>query len=76
MLSFKAVLKAFDFNRKVLVVVDVNEDFENAYLSSRNFGNVVMVTVEGLNIYDLQNANKLIVTTEAAKKIGEVLTDE
>lgn len=74
--DFKAVLKAFDFNRKVLVVVDVNEDFENAYLSSRNFGNVVMVTVEGLNIYDLQNANKLIVTTEAAKKIGEVLTDE
>lgn len=74
--DFKAVLNAFGFDRKVLVVVDVNEDFENAYLSSRNFGNVVMVTVEGLNIYDLQNANKLVITTEAAKKIGEVLTDE
>ena len=35
-----------------------------------------MVTVEGLNVYDLQNANKLVITTEAAKKIGEVLTDE
>ena len=74
--DFKNVLNAFGFDRKVLVVVDVNEDFENAYLSSRNFGNVVMVTVEGLNVYDLQNANKLVITTEAAKKIGEVLTDE
>ena len=74
--DFKAVLNAFGFDRKVLVVVDVNEDFENAYLSSRNFGNVEMVTVEGLNIYDLQNANKLVITTEAAKKIGEVLSND
>ena len=74
--DFKTVLEAFNIERKVLVVVDVNEDFENAYLSSRNFGNVEMVTVEGLNIYDLQNANKLLITKEAAKKIGEVLTDE
>jgi large subunit ribosomal protein L4 len=74
--DFKAVLDAFKLDRKVLVVVDIDEDFENAYLSSRNFGNVVMVTVEGLNIYDLQNANKLLITKEAAKKIGEVLTDE
>ena len=74
--DFKAVLDEFKLDRKVLVVVDIDEDFENAYLSSRNFGNVVMVTVEGLNIYDLQNANKLLITKEAAKKIGEVLTDE
>ena len=74
--DFKTVLEAFNIERKVLVVVDVNEDFENAYLSSRNFGNVEMVTVEGLNIYDLQNANKLLITKEAAKKIGEVLTDD
>lgn len=74
--DFKAVLDAFKLDRKVLVVVDVNEDFENAYLSSRNFGNVVMVTVEGLNIYDLQNANKLLITKEAANKIGEVLAND
>ncbi len=74
--DFKAVLDAFKLDRKVLIVVDVNEDFENAYLSARNFGNVEMVTVEGLNIYDLQNANKLLITTEAAKKIGEVLNND
>ncbi len=74
--DFKAVLDAFKLDRKVLIVVDVNEDFENAYLSSRNFGNVEMVTVEGLNIYDLQNANKLLITKEAANKIGEVLNND
>ena len=74
--EFKKVLDAFKVERKALIVVDVDEDFENAYLSSRNFGNVEMVTVEGLNIYDLQNANKLFVTKAAAEKIGEVLADE
>lgn len=74
--NFKKVLEAFGVERKALFVVDVNEDFENAYLSSRNFGNVEMVTVEGLNIYDLVNANKLLITKAAASKIGEVLTDD
>ena len=74
--DFKKVLEAFKVERKALIVVDASEDFENAYLSSRNFSNVEMVTVEGLNIYDLQNANKLFVTKAAATKIGEVLADE
>lgn len=74
--EFKKVLDAFKVERKALIVVDVEEDYENAYLSSRNFGNIEMVTVEGLNIYDLVNANKLFVTKAAANKIGEVLADE
>ncbi|MDO4500402.1 MAG: 50S ribosomal protein L4 [Erysipelotrichaceae bacterium] len=74
--DFKKVLEAFNIERKALIVVDVNEDFENAYLSARNFGNVEMVTVEGLNIYDLVNANQLLMTKAAASKIGEVLADE
>ena len=77
--EFKKVLDAFkkdEGRMKPLFVVDVAEDYENAYLSSRNLSDVVMVTVEGLNIYDLVNANKLFVTKAAAAKIGEVLTDE
>jgi len=74
--DFKKVLDAFKVERKALFVVDASEEFENIYLSSRNFGTVEMVTVEGLNIYDLQNANKLFVTKTAAEKIGEVLKDE
>jgi len=74
--EFAKVLDAFKVERKALFVVDVNEDFDNAYMSSRNLENVVMTTVEGLNIYDLQNATKLFMTKEAAKKTEEVLNDE
>jgi len=71
--DFVAALKELELERKTLVVVEVSEDFENAYLASRNLENVLMVTVEGLNVYDLQNADNLLVTKEALNKIGEVL---
>lgn len=74
--EFVKVLDAFKFDRKVLFVVDIEEDFDNAYLSMRNLGNCVMVSAEGLNIYDLQNANKLVMTKAAANVIEEVLKDE
>lgn len=74
--EFAKVLDAFKAERKSLFVVDVNEDFENAYMSSRNIPGVVMTTAEGLNIYDLQNANKLFMTKAAIEKVQEVLGDE
>ena len=74
--DFVNVLKALGIERKALFVVDTEEEFENAYLSLRNLGNVEMVNVEGLNIYDLQNANKLVLTKTAAQKLGEVLSNE
>ena len=46
------------------------------HLSMRNLGNCVMVSAEGLNIYDLQNANKLVMTKAAVNVIEEVLKDE
>lgn len=70
------VIKAFNIERKALFVVDIEDNFENAYMSIRNIPNMVMVTSEGLNIYDLQNAGKLVMTKNAATKIGEVLKDE
>ena len=74
--DFTKVLDAFKADRKSLFVVDVNEEFDNAYMSSRNIEGVVMTTVEGLNIYDLQNAEKLFMTQAAALKAQEVLADE
>ena len=74
--EFIKVLSAFQIERKALFVVDIEDDFDNAYLSSRNLQNIVMVTAEGLNIYDLQNAGKLVMTKAAATKISEVLKDE
>ena len=71
--EFTKVLNAFNIDRKVLFVVDIEEDFDNAYLSLRNLPNCYMTTVEGLTIYDLQNCNKLVMTKVAAKKIEEAL---
>ena len=42
-------------------------------MSSRNLTGIELVTVEGLNIYDLQNADKLFLTKKAAEKVQEVL---
>ena len=74
--DFAKTLATLGVDRKALLVVDVEEEFDNAYMSSRNLQNVVMTTVEGLNIFDLQNANKLIMTKAAAVKTGEVLGNE
>ncbi len=74
--DFVKVLKDLGIERKALFVVDIEEDFNNAYMSLRNLNNVVMTSVEGLNIYDLTNANKLVLTKTAAVKLGEVLGNE
>ena len=74
--EFTKVLANLGIERKALFVVDADVAFENAYLSLRNLENIVMITVEGLNIYDLQNAGKLVMTKVAAEKLGEVLGNE
>lgn len=74
--DFVSVLKAFGFEKRVLFVIDAEEDFENAYLASRNLQKAEMVTVEGLNVYDLQNAAQLVLTETAAKKLSEVFGNE
>ena len=72
----KNVLKALGIERKALVVVDIEEDFNNAYMSLRNLDNIAMTSVEGLTILDLQNADKLVLTKTAATKLGEALGNE
>ena len=74
--EFVKVLGGFKADRKSLFVVDIEDDFDNAYMTSRNIPGVVMVTVEGLNIYDLQNADKLFMTKKAALKTQEVLSND
>lgn len=74
--DFVKILNDLGIERKALFVVDFEEAFDNAYMSLRNLGNVVMVSVEGLNIFDLMNANKLVLTKTAAERLGEVLGNE
>ena len=74
--DFVKVLDDLKIERKALFVVDIEEDFDNAYMSMRNLQNVAMCTVEGLTIFDLQHADKLVMTKVAATRLGEVLGNE
>ena len=71
--EFKAMMERFSFDRKILFVVDIAEDFDNAFLSMRNIPNAMLLTVDSLNVYDVANADRLVITEAAATKAGEVL---
>lgn len=58
---------------KTLFVVSSEEDYENAYLSVRNIDTMMMLTADGINVYDIVNANKIVFTEAAVKCVEEVL---
>ena len=67
------MLKAFNFDRKTLLVADASEDYDNAFTAFRNIPNALVIDVNGLNTYDVMNADRLIFTQKAAETAGEVL---
>lgn len=70
--NFVGLLDNLNIDRKVLFVVSKEEDATNAYLSMRNLGNTMLLEVEGLNVYDILNADKIVFTEKAAGEAGEV----
>ncbi len=70
--SFKAVMDKLNLERKVLFVVSNDEDVYNAYLSMRNIAGTSLLTVEGLNVYDIMNSTRIVFTEKAAVEAGEV----
>lgn len=68
--EFVKVMSNLQLNNKTLFVVSGLESFENAFLSLRNLPNVMMVSVEGLNVYDIINADHLVFTEAAAVETG------
>ena len=69
--SMVAVLKAFEADRKALIVVEGENT--NVELSARNIPGVKVVDSKGINVYDILNCNKMFVTEAAVKAIEEVL---
>ncbi|MET1250400.1 MULTISPECIES: 50S ribosomal protein L4 [Sporolactobacillus] len=66
-----ALLNNLSVSEKALIVTsDVNE---TAVLSSRNIPGVKVLAANEVNVLDVVAHNKLIVTQEAAAKLGEVL---
>ena len=67
----KAYYKHFLLNTKALIVTaDLDE---NVALSARNIPGVTVVTADGINVLDVLNHDKLIMTKAAVEKVEEVL---
>ena len=67
--ELKAILDSAKASGKVLVI----SDNENVKLSGKNLKNVKVIPVEGLNIVDAVNYEKMLLTQDALKRIEEVL---
>lgn len=65
------VLNALALDKKVLVVTaDADQTIE---LSARNIPGVTVVDANGVNVLDVMSHDKMVITKEAAEKVGEVL---
>ncbi|MBD2772465.1 50S ribosomal protein L4 [Iningainema tapete] len=62
-----------DPENKTLLILP--ERTENVYLSARNVENLKLIAADGLNVYDLLHADKIVVTAAALLKIQEVYSD-
>ena len=65
------VLEALNVDKKALIVTA--ELDENVAKSARNIGGMTPVAANSMNVYDLLNHNKLIITKDAIAKVEEVL---
>ena len=69
--DMKAILNNLKANKKVLIVVDELND--NLILSSRNLNNVLLLSVDEINTFDVVYADTMIITEKAVKQLEEVL---
>ena len=67
----KKVLSALTTDKNILVVVE--ELTENMILATRNLKNVILLSANEVNTYDVIAADVMIITEEATKMIEEVL---
>ena len=69
--DFVKMLDALKVSTKVLVVV--GEIDENLFASGRNVDYARIVTSDNVSVYDLLNADKLVISKEAVKEVEEAL---
>ncbi len=69
--SFKQIMNNLGVDRKGLFVTDMIT--ENLYLSSRNIDTVLVQESNEINVLDIMNVNKIVISVAAIEKIEEVL---
>lgn len=70
--DFIKVMANLKLENKTLFVVSYDEMFETAWLSMRNIPNVMLLSVDGVNVYDVMNARTVVFTETAVKEAMEV----
>ena len=66
-----AMLKSLSLEGKILFVA--GEDAENLYMATRNLENVLVLFADEINVYDIINADVLVLDEASLKEIEEVL---
>lgn len=69
--DFAASLKSLNVNSKVLVVLEDGDD--NTARSARNLKNVTVLSAKGLNVLNVINSDKLVITKGALSQVEEGL---
>ena len=69
--DLKNMLSTLKLSGKVLFVC--GNDAENLYMASRNLENTLVLLANEINVYDILNADSVVVDTAAMKYIEEVL---
>lgn len=69
--EIKNIMNTLQLDGKTLFVT--LEDNENLYMATRNLGYAYAINADEINVYDLVNADKLVIDEAAVKKIEEVL---
>jgi len=54
---------------KSALIIDVNDIQDNFYLAAQNIPQIDVLSVEGINVYDILRRDKLIITKAALEKI-------
>ena len=69
--NFNKLLETLKLTGKVLFICGT--DAENLYMASRNLKNIAIIMANELNVYDILNANNVVIDEVAMKAIEEVL---
>ena len=69
--DFAKSLSSLNVNKKALLVLEA--DNESAVLAARNLSNVKIVEPDGINVLDIMNSDKLVITQKALSQVEEAL---
>lgn len=69
--DLKQMLNSLKLEGKILFIC--SNDAENLYMASRNLSNILVILANEINVYDIVNADNVVVDEGAMKYIEEVL---